>query len=82
MGSRRKMPLNLNVEWAAEAGDLRDVRGTVIVRVRHWSRARRCAALKLARCGFENVRVFRPTWLPPATLPSIGEELGHCLGRS
>ena len=74
----RKKPLVVHaVEFCADCGDYRDVRGTILVRVRHWSRARRCAALKLRRHRWERVRVFRPSWLVPAELPSIGEELGH-----
>lgn len=69
------------VEFCAEAGDVRDVRGTVRVHVRHWSRARKAAFEKLRRMGWETVRVFRPCWIEPPPLPSISEEMGQVWRR-
>lgn len=65
MGSRRKLPLRYFVEFTGTAGAVREMRGVIEVRVRHHTRARECARLKLARMGCHATHLYRATWIEP-----------------
>jgi len=86
MARKRSSLKCYGVEFSARGRSLLDVRGVLVVRVKHWSRARRAAELRLKRSGLEVIALFRASWLAavPASKPrrqrlkTAGRRLRNC----